>query len=137
MKRSLTALWIVGLACLIGTAGAQAPKEKVTAEQRCRILIGAITNADGSPFVDEKKNTLARLVAGIIGGSQGEQAVTGDFDTQCKIVIEMHQQMLRAHVVTREANIKARVAAEAEKTKVTTELNFGESLLPQAPQAKP
>lgn len=132
MKRSWIALLMVGTACLIGTAGAQAPKNKLTAEQRCRIVLGALKNADASPFVDDKKDTLARHIAGVIGGSQGEQAVTGDLESQCKLALEIWRQTWTQHVITREANIKARVAAEAEKTKVTTELNFGESLLPQA-----
>ena len=147
MNRSWIALLMVGVVCLIGTAGAQAPKlstlevktikpEPVSAEVRCRIVLGALRNTDGSPFEDSKKDTLARHIAGVIGGSQGEQAVTGDLESQCKLALEIWRQTWTQHVVTREANIKARVAAENEKTKVAGELNFGESLL-QPAQAKP
>lgn len=137
MKRSWIAVMMVGLVCLIGTVGAQAPKEKISPEQRCRIVIGALKNADGSPFVDSDKDTLSRHIAGVIGGSQGEQAVTGDLKSQCKLALEIWRQTWMQHVSTREANIKAREAAESEKAKVVNELNFGESLLPQSPQAKP
>lgn len=112
-----------------------APEAKLTPEKRCRIVLGALKNADGSPFVDSGKDTLARHIAGVIGGSQGEQAVTGDLESQCKLALEIWRQTWTQHVVTREANVKARAAAETEKTKVTSELNFGESLL--TPQAKP
>ncbi len=129
------AMFVVGVGYVSSGQDPDGKAKKLSPEQRCRIVLGALKNADGSPFVDSDRDTLARHIAGVIGGSQGEQAVTGDLASQCKLALEIWRQTWTQHVVTREANIKARVAAENEKTKVTSELNFGESLLPQ--QAKP